>query len=233
MPMARGDRRWMASAKSGRGRRRLRVTVPPGLADVLDAVAMLGQQSPEQAAASLVLAALANAKRDPLVRETMRSRRRGGLRVAGVRPHEAEADAQGRPLVLRLAQFPEDAQGAARRGRVRPGGRGAHSVPLRGGAGDRRSGPGRAGACGQQTALPATSQAAGGDAVTPPGEHHGAREEPPGGRLVPVVFPLGMAMLALAVVDHAPAVRGTLAVELTKMWHAYQQSGSPCCPVPI
>lgn len=86
MPTARRDRRGMAPAKSGRGRRRLRVTVPPGLADVLDAVAMLGRQSPEQAAASLVLAALANAQRDPVVQETMRSRRRGGLHVAGVRP---------------------------------------------------------------------------------------------------------------------------------------------------
>jgi len=56
------------------------------LADVLDALAMLGRQSPEQAAASLVLGALANAQRDPIVQATMCSRRRGGLHVAGVRP---------------------------------------------------------------------------------------------------------------------------------------------------
>jgi hypothetical protein len=56
------------------------------LADVLDALAVLGRQSPEQAAASLVLAALANAQRDPIVQATMRSPRRGGLHVAGARP---------------------------------------------------------------------------------------------------------------------------------------------------
>ena len=86
MPTATGDRRGTAPAKSGGGPRRLRVTVPPGPADVLDALAMLGRQSPEQAAASLVLAALANAQRDPIVQATMRSRRRGGLHAAGARP---------------------------------------------------------------------------------------------------------------------------------------------------
>lgn len=80
-----GDRR-PATGKTGGGPRRLRVTVPPELAEVLDALALLGRQSPEQAAASLVLAELANAQRDPMVQATMRSRRRGGLHVAGVRP---------------------------------------------------------------------------------------------------------------------------------------------------
>ncbi len=86
MRTAKDQRRGSAPAKAGGGPRRLRVTVPPGLADVLDALAMLGRQSPEQAAASLVLGALANAQRDPIVQATMCSRRRGGLHVAGVRP---------------------------------------------------------------------------------------------------------------------------------------------------
>ncbi len=67
MRTATGGVRATPPAKSGGGPRRLRVTVAPGLADVLDALAMLGRQWPEQAAASLVLAALANARRDPIV----------------------------------------------------------------------------------------------------------------------------------------------------------------------
>ena len=86
MRTATDDRRGTAPAKAGGGPRRLRVTVPAGLADVLDTLAMLGRQSPEQAAGSLVLAALANAQRDPIVQATMRSRRRGGVHVAGARP---------------------------------------------------------------------------------------------------------------------------------------------------
>lgn len=86
MRTATQDRRGAAMNSSGGGARRMRVSVPAGLAEVLDTLATLGRQSPEQAAASLVLAALANAQRDPIVRETMRARRRGGLHVVGVRP---------------------------------------------------------------------------------------------------------------------------------------------------
>jgi hypothetical protein len=65
-----------------RGPRRIQVSVSPGLAAVLDAVADLYGRPPAQVANSLVLAALAEARHDPAVQAAMRARRNpAGLHV--------------------------------------------------------------------------------------------------------------------------------------------------------
>jgi hypothetical protein len=57
-----------------RGPRRIQLSVSPGLAAVLDALADLYSQPPAQVANPLVLAALAHARHDPAVQAAMRAR---------------------------------------------------------------------------------------------------------------------------------------------------------------
>ena len=58
-----------------RGWRSVEVAVPPTLGEVLDAVAALRRQSSPQAASSLLLAGLAEARADPIVQAALAARR--------------------------------------------------------------------------------------------------------------------------------------------------------------
>lgn len=70
---------------AGRGPLRVRVTVPPTMLDVVEALAAISGRSLHEEVQALVTEALREARAEPLVTETLRARARGsGLYV--VRP---------------------------------------------------------------------------------------------------------------------------------------------------
>lgn len=71
-------------SRGRRGPLRVQVTVPPGLVEVLEAMAALGGRSAAQSVEAIVLEELADARNDPVVRRAVRARGGGGgLHVVG------------------------------------------------------------------------------------------------------------------------------------------------------
>src|SRR5205085_811675 len=65
-------------ARRGRGPLRVRVTVPPALAEVLDVLSALNGRSHAEEAAAIVLEELSEARQDPAVRDALLARRPAG-----------------------------------------------------------------------------------------------------------------------------------------------------------